>query len=82
MRSRAVLESVRASSGAIMTVDEMAIVDGLKELAARGFAVEPTSAVVWSALRQLIRSDTFPGPVVLSLTGSGFKTPNLAELIN
>jgi len=82
VRSRAILEAVRASSGTIMAVDEMAIVDGLKELAARGFAVEPTSAVVWSALRQLIRSDTFPGPVVLSLTGSGFKTPNLAELIN
>jgi threonine synthase len=82
VRSQAVLDAVRASGGTIIAVDEMAIVDGLKELAARGITVEPTSAVVWYALRQLIHSATFPGPVVLSLTGSGFKTPNLAKLIN
>jgi threonine synthase len=81
-RPHSVLEAVRDSGGTIMAVDEQAIVDGLKELAARGILVEPTSAVVWSALRQLTQSASFPGPVVLSLTGSGFKTPNLAELIN
>ncbi|HLF82150.1 MAG TPA: hypothetical protein VI410_10310, partial [Anaerolineales bacterium] len=40
-------------------------------LAGRGLWVEPTSAVVWPALHKELAS--LPDPLVLVLTGSGFK---------
>jgi threonine synthase len=82
VRADTVLEAIKTSGGTIMAVEEQAIIDGLQALAIRGFPVEPTSAVVWPAMQQLIRSATYAEPIVLSLTGSGFKTPNLAKLIN
>jgi threonine synthase len=82
VRANAILEAVRISGGTIVVVDEKTIIGGLQELAARGILVEPTSAVVWPALQQVIHTADNPGPVVLSLTGSGFKTPNKAELIH
>jgi threonine synthase len=38
--------------------------------------VEPTSAVVWAALTRLL--DDLPDPVVVVLTGSGYKSPGPA----
>ena len=59
------------TGGAFVAVEEAEIERGLRELAQRGFLVEPTSAVIWPALEKL-RSD-LPEPVVAVLTGSGFK---------
>jgi threonine synthase len=52
-------------------VDEADILRGRDELAKRGLYVEPTSAIVWSALEQEL--DQLPDPVVVMLTGSGYK---------
>lgn len=73
LRGDAVLAAVETSGGAFLAVDEEAILPGRDELARRGFYVEPTSAIVWDALRQVI-SDA-PEPVVVVLTGSGLKSP-------
>jgi threonine synthase len=72
LRGDAVIRAVQDSQGRILAVDEAEILPGRDELARRGFYVEPTSALVWSALSSL-PADT-PAPVVAILTGSGFKS--------
>jgi threonine synthase len=66
------LAPVAESRGSFLVVDEEQILPGQRELARRGFYVEPTSAVVWGALSQL--ADGVSGPVVVLLTGSGLKS--------
>lgn len=71
VRGDAVLAAVESSGGGFVTVDEPQIRQGATELARRGYLVEPTSAVVWPALGQVL--EQLPDPVVAVLTGSGFK---------
>ena len=70
-RSAAVLEAVRASGGTFVAVGEEQIFPARDALARLGLYVEPTSALVWSALEQTF--GTLPDPVVVMLTGSGLK---------
>ncbi len=67
------LEVIVRSDGKIVAVDETQIIPGRQALASLGFYVEPTSAVVWDALKQL--SDSLVDPVAVILTGSGLKSP-------
>jgi len=71
LRGDIVLQEVEASNGSICVVEENEILPGRDALAHRGFYVEPTSAIVWSALKQMIQY--LPDPVVVVLTGSGYK---------
>jgi threonine synthase len=71
LRGDAVLKIISETNGKILAVDEEEILPGRDELAQRGFYVEPTSAVVWGGLVQVI--DQLPDPVVIILTGSGMK---------
>ena len=57
-----------------MAVPEDRILPGRDALGRLGFYVEPTSALVWHALETTI-SD-LPDPVVIVLTGSGYKATN------
>jgi threonine synthase len=57
----------------MVAVEEEDIAIGRDSLARMGFYVEPTSAVVWPALKAL--QDRLEDPVVVVLTGSGFKSP-------
>lgn len=75
IRGDAVLQIVNSSQGAFLAVDEEEILPGLRALARRGFYVEPTSAVVWGAISQII--GRVPEPLVVVLTGTGLKS-NLA----
>ena len=72
LRVDQVLEAVNNSQGSLAAVDEEEIIPARDELAARGFYVEPTSAVVWPALLELI--DKLSEPIVVVLTGSGLKS--------
>ena len=72
LRGDAVLDAVVETGGAMVAVEEAEIQSGLAKLARRGFLVEPTSAVIWPALEQLLPE--LPEPVVAVLTGSGFKS--------
>jgi threonine synthase len=71
VRGDGVLRAVSAHSGSMYVVDENEIMPACKALKRLGFDVEPTSAIVWSALTRLI--DTLPDPVVVVLTGAGYK---------
>ncbi len=72
LRGDAVLRAVEETGGTFVAVEESEITAGMAQLAARGFLVEPTSAVIWPALEK-VRSE-LPEPVVAVLTGSGFKS--------
>jgi threonine synthase len=71
-RLDALLGIVRKSQGRFVAVQENKILSGQQTLAKLGFYVEPTSALVWNALEQVI--DDIPEPIVVVLTGSGLKT--------
>jgi threonine synthase len=71
LRKEAVLAAVKASHGWMVATDETEILPARSVLAGLGFYVEPTSAIVWAALKQYI--DKLPNPIVLVLTGSGLK---------
>lgn len=71
VRGEKVLETVLASHGTICVVEENAILPNRDALTRLGFNVEPTSAIVWSGLTQTIQD--LPDPVVVILTGSGYK---------
>jgi threonine synthase len=52
-------------------VDEKDILPARNALAKLGLYVEPTSAIAWAALLQVM--DKLPDPIVVILTGSGLK---------
>ncbi len=70
-RLDAVLRIVQETQGRFITVEEQKILSGQSALARLGMFVEPTSAIVWSALEQVI--EQVPEPIVVILTGSGLK---------
>jgi threonine synthase len=72
LRGDAILRAVEETEGAMVAVEEAEISSGQAELARRGFLVEPTSAVVWPVLEQMLPE--LQQPVVAVLTGSGFKS--------
>jgi len=74
LRGDAVLAAVEASGGRVVAVEEDEISEGRDALSRIGLYVEPTSAVVWPALLGVL--EELPDPVVVILTGSGFKSPN------
>lgn len=71
LRIQAVTQVVHDSGGRFVAVEEGAILPGRDALARMGFYVEPTSALVWEGLRILLPQ--LPDPVVVVLTGSGYK---------
>jgi threonine synthase len=73
LRGDAVLDALAKTAGWAIAVDEPEIEDGWHQLGQKGLFVEPTSSVVWPALLNAIGD--LPDPVVIVLTGSGFKEP-------
>lgn len=71
VRAKALLQEISNNGGQILVIEENAILTAYRELARRGIHVEPTSAIVWSALEQIIK--VVPKPIVLIMTGSGLK---------
>ena len=74
LRGDQVLQAVETSGGRIVAVEEDEISAGRDALSRRGLYVEPTSAVVWPALMSVLAD--LPDPVVVVLTGSGYKSPD------
>lgn len=71
LRMEAVVRGVADTGGHFLAVGEPDILAGRDSLARLGFYVEPTSALVWSALQASLPE--LPDPVVVMLTGSGYK---------
>jgi threonine synthase len=72
VRGDLVLQAVEASQGSFVAVEEEDILPGRDQLAHQGLYVEPTSALVWDALKQVVGS--VPEPIVAILTGTGYKS--------
>jgi threonine synthase len=70
IRGDALLSTVNESNGAVIAIDEDDIITGRDELAECGLYVEPSSAIVWSALHQVIAELEDPVVVILTATGS------------
>jgi threonine synthase len=71
VRADAVLQAVKTSQGLFCTVEENEIIRGRNMLGRMGIYVEPTSAIVMSALENNMKN--LPDPIVVILTGSGLK---------
>lgn len=71
LRAGMVVTTIKESDGFVDVVQEEQIIVGRNLLARLGLYVEPTSAVVWSALENNIKD--LDDPVVVLLTGSGYK---------
>ena len=71
VRGDMVCAAVLASHGFMWAVNEIDILPARDMLARLGFYVEPTSAIVWAALNQMV--EKLPNPIVGILTGSGLK---------
>lgn len=71
LRAEAILHAIGESGGKMIAVDEEKILKGRDALARIGLYVEPTSALVVAALEDVL--DACLDPIVLVLTGSGFK---------
>lgn len=71
IRAEAILEAISPDAGQFLAIDEESILTAYHEMAHRGFYVEPTSALVWSAFQKVIGS--VPEPIVLIISGSGLK---------
>lgn len=74
-RGDQIIEAVRRSGGAFVTVDDDETRAAMDNLARQGLFVEPTAATPWAALLRLCEDSSWRplGPVVLPLTGSGLK---------
>ena len=71
VRSDELVQFVQSTQGRFVAVQEENILSGRDQLAHRGLFVEPTSAIVWNGLSQVVGQ--VPEPVVVILTGSGLK---------
>ncbi len=71
VRVEALLREIAPDQGTFLAVDEDQILPAVDDLARKGLYVEPTSALVWSAFCQL--SGKIPEPIILILSGSGYK---------
>jgi threonine synthase len=72
VRGEAILHEIAASRGAIYSVEEADLIRAHDAISRKGFFVEPTSALPWAALDGIIGK--VPEPIVMILTGSGYKT--------
>ncbi|HWQ05301.1 MAG TPA: pyridoxal-phosphate dependent enzyme [Longilinea sp.] len=71
VRAEALLREILPDQGIFLGVTEDRILPAANELARKGVYVEPTSALVWAAFRQL--SGKIAEPIILILSGSGYK---------
>jgi threonine synthase len=84
VRLKQVLEAIRRSQGATVTVSEQEIIAAVRELASNGLYAEPTSAIAGAALSKLLAAGAIrPNETtVVVLTGSGLKaTQRIGELV-
>ena len=72
VRGSAILKKIQYGKGKIISIPENEILSAWQELARKGIYVEPTSALVWAAQKNL--SGELRGPAVAVITGSGYKS--------
>lgn len=75
VRGRALVEAIRQSKGTVVAVSDEDVITAHHQLAEQGIFVEPTSATVAVAIRQLAGEFGPQDKVVGILTGHGLKNP-------
>lgn len=75
-RGSVILERMAPGKGSMIAIDEDKLMTSWRESAKQGFYMEPTSALVWAAIRQ--NAKDFKSPVVAVITGSGYKSTILS----
>ncbi len=75
VRGRALLDALRTTGGSVVTVEEAAIEEGLRQFGRGGICVEATSAVVWQGMHAYCRQHSMAGDATLVaiLSGHGLK---------
>jgi threonine synthase len=73
VRGAHILRAVRDTGGEVLAVEEEEIAGAHREMARRGFFVEPTAAAALAGLRKYIRDKGRSGIMVSALTGHGLK---------
>jgi threonine synthase len=73
-RGETLLKLLDEGHGEFIAIKEIEIEKDFHELARLGFFVEPTSALVWSAVKEKVNK--MPEPIIAILTGSGLKYPS------
>jgi threonine synthase len=73
VRGRRLLQAIRETGGACVTVDDNATLQAQQLLARQGIYVEPTSATAVAALRSILPRVGPDETIVVPLTGSGLK---------
>jgi threonine synthase len=75
-RAEQILQALRETEGAVVTVSEDEIREAQRALAHQGLYVEPTAAVAFAGWRRLKDRIRPQEQVLLPLTGSGLKSPS------
>lgn len=71
VRAKAIIKDLLGGKGDILAIPEDEILPACRELAAKGIYAEPTSALVWAALRHL--NNEIPRPIIFIISGNGLK---------
>ena len=74
IRGKQILEAVRKSKGAFISVDDLEIEKSIRRLCAMGFYIEPTSAAAIAGLSKYLESSHLDEIIVSVFTGHGLKT--------
>jgi len=72
VRGSVILDRMLGGKGRMITIDEPSLMESWRESAKKGFYMEPTSALVWAAIKQ--NTGDFKSPMVAVITGSGYKS--------
>lgn len=72
VRARTLIQEISRNQGDFLSISEPEILSAFLELGRRGHYVEPTSAMVWAALKKT-NFETLPQPIVMVLSGFGLK---------
>jgi threonine synthase len=71
VRAKAIIKELLGGKGDILAIPEAEIMPACKELAGKGIYAEPTSALVWAALKHVKKE--IPRPIILIISGNGLK---------
>ena len=74
-RGSQVIDAVRESGGNFFAVDDLEIMAAQREVAAKGFQIEPTAAAGIAGLARYLARGEVGDTVVTALTGRGLKSP-------
>ncbi|WP_172199979.1 threonine synthase [Campylobacter sp. RM16188] len=74
MRGREILASKYAGEREVITIPESAILPARKSLARNGFYVEHTTAAIYAAYEEYIKTHEIAGDSIISLCGAGVKS--------